>query len=132
MDILLATFISNAVVLLSLLQDRGYKKTKYKHGTAQAGFHTKGTIGSGGGNRRRAGSSPPPTKWGSNENLMQVSEEYGEGKGVLISMEVLKSDKKSVSSAGRTSSEAAPEVPPKAKLQEIRIASTWEVSVENK
>jgi hypothetical protein len=30
-DILLVTFTSNAVVLSSLLQDRGYKKSKYRH-----------------------------------------------------------------------------------------------------
>ena len=130
MDVLLATFISNAVVLLSLLQDRGYKKTKYKHGTAQAGFHTKGTIGSGAG-RRRTGESPHTTKWGSDENLVAPHERYGEGKDVMINMEVIQSDKRSRSSTERTSAENTVDVPPKAKLQDIRIATTWEVSVEN-
>lgn len=135
LDILLTTFIANAVVLLSLLRDRGYKKTKYKHGTALAGYHTKGTMGSGG--RKRAGESPQLTKWGSDENLVSSDDHgYSDTKGVSISMEVL-SDKRSRSSAertspGRTSQEHGLEVPPQAKLQEIRIASTWEVSVENR
>ena len=131
MDILLATIISNAIVLLSLLRDRGYKKTKYKHGTAQAGFHTKGTVGIG-GNRRRGGESPPTTKWGSDENLVSNHDAYGDKKGAMISMEVLRSDKRSRSSGERTSvEETGLDAPPKAKLQDIRIATTWEVSVES-
>lgn len=135
LDILLTTFISNAVVLLSLLRDRGYKKTKYKHGTALAGFHTKGTMGIGG--RKRVNESPPLTKWGSDENLVSSNDRgYGDTKDVSIRMEVL-SDKRSRSSAERTSPERTrPEhgldLPPQVKLQEIRIASTWEVSVENR
>jgi hypothetical protein len=130
MDMLLATFISNAVVLLSLLQDRGYKKTKYKHGTAKAGFHTRGTIGgdgAGGGGRN----SRPTTRWGSDENLMRISEGEGDGKAVLISMEVLKGDRKSVVASTDGLELDAPEVPERARLQEIRVASTWEVRVES-
>jgi hypothetical protein len=38
-DALLVTCISNVTVLVSLLQDCGDKKTKYKDGTEHDGFH---------------------------------------------------------------------------------------------
>jgi hypothetical protein len=123
---LLATFTSNAVVLLSLLQDRGYKKTKYKHGTAKAGFHTRGTIGGGG---RRP--SRPATRWGSDENLMRNSEGEGglETKAELISLKTLRIDGKTVVESVIESD--PPRLPQKAQLQEIRVYETWEVSVSS-
>ena len=125
-DILLATFTSNAVVLSSLLQDRGYKKTKYKHGTERDGFHVK-RPNTGAAELKKVLSN----KWGSDEDLMRSSDrdgevvELGENGKVLIAMDILKGDGKK---NGRE--HERPEVPPKAKLQDIRVATTWEIRVD--
>jgi hypothetical protein len=118
---------SNAVVLSSLLQDRGYKKTKYKHGTERDGFHVK-RPNPGANELKKVLSN----KWGSDEDLMRSSDRDrdalelgGDGK-VLIAMEVLKGDGKK-RGAGPLE---RPEVPPKAKLQDIRVATTWEIRVD--
>lgn len=68
MDILLATFTSNAVVLGSLLQDKGYKKEKYKHGDVKSGYNAKKT-GAGG----FSGTKIMQNRWGSDEDLMRTS-----------------------------------------------------------
>lgn len=135
-DILLATFISNATVLISLLQDRGYKKTKYKHGTERDGFHVKGTqkgVGEGVGRVRQE-------RWGSDEDLMRGSEgdDASLGKkadGTIVSVESIGlQDLKSQSSVrgerDRTRDKGLPEVPGKVKLKEIRVATTWDIRVE--
>lgn len=120
-DILVATFTSNAVVLGSLLQDRGYKKEKYKFGTAGRDFNTKRTDG---GTRR------PTTRWGSDEDLMRPGDlstddgKDGSGKGVVIGLRELDVDGKKSVEGHR------PELPPKAKFPEIRVASTWEIKVD--
>jgi hypothetical protein len=125
-DMLLATFTSNAVVLSSLLQDRGYKKTKYKHGTERDGFHVK-RPNTGADELKKVLSN----KWGSDEDLMRSSDRDGDvvelgGNGkVLIAMDILKGDGKK---NGRE--HERPEVPPKAKLQDIRVATTWEIRVD--
>src|SRR6187402_860998 len=75
-DILLSTFTSNAVVLGSLLQDRGYKKEKYKFDGAE--FNVRRS-------NERTGRRPT-TRWGSDEDLMRGSEGVYDGKerGVSI------------------------------------------------
>jgi hypothetical protein len=102
-DILISTAAANAVVLGSLLQDRGYKKAKYKHGVTELdGF-------------ARRPSAPGHTlrdTWGSDEDLMRAD---AEGKVVVIGMDELPIQ--------------GVEEPAKAKLSEIRVASTWEVKV---
>lgn len=119
-DILVATFTSNAVVLGSLLQDRGYKKEKYKFGAAGRDFNTKRTDG---------GARRPTTRWGSDEDLMRPGDSLtedgkeGSGKGVVIGLRELDVD-------GKKSTEVdKPDPPPKAKFPEIRVASTWEIKV---
>jgi len=120
-DVLLATFISNAVVLGSLLQDRGYKKEKYKFGAAGRDFNTK---------RNDGGTRRPTTRWGSDEDLMRPGDlstddgKEGNGKGVVIGLRELDVDgKKSIDGHG-------PDPPPKARFPEIRVASTWEIKVD--
>jgi hypothetical protein len=114
-DILLATFTSNAVVLGSLLQDRGYKKEKkYK-------FSPTAIIKRNSQTTRR-----PTTRWGSDEDLMRSGDSNedgkdGSGRGVVIGLTELK--KKSAEETRK------PVPPPKAMFPEIRIASTWEVKV---
>jgi hypothetical protein len=131
-DILLATFISNATVLVSLLQDRGYKKTKYKHGTEHGGYHVKGS-----------GLKPSQKdKWGSDEDLMRSSDrddlsKNSDGKGgMIISVEgfSMMDLKRGRSTRGRDRSRSRDKTlpePPKAKLREIRVANTWEIRVED-
>lgn len=112
-DILVATFTSNAVVLGSLLQDRGYKKEKYKFSA------TNNTKRNDGGTRRAA------TRWGSDEDLMRPSELSEDGKeGMVIGLMKL----------GRSDSRKSmrPEQPPKARFPEIRVANTWEIQVEGR
>jgi hypothetical protein len=128
LDVLVATVISNAIVLLSLLQDRGYKKRKYKPGTTQADLAAKAPFDAG---RRRSDSSPPQTKWGSNENLVSLQETDSRGRSDIIRMKTLKGSTTSKSSLEKRSQEDLNE-PPRAKLQDIRIASTWEVSITQK
>jgi hypothetical protein len=109
-DILLATFTSNAVVIGFMLQDRGYKKEKYKY----AAQNTK---------RNDGGTLRPTTRWGSDEDLMRPSELSEDGKGgVVIGLREL----------GRSDSKKSmmPELPPKAKFPEIRVANTWEIQIE--
>lgn len=109
-DILLITFTSNAVVLGSLLQDRGYKKTKYKHGAAAQGFHTKIEVG-----KPRAINN----RWGSDEDLMRSIDTDSKNQ-VLIGLEELPIQGQ------------PPATPPRARMPEIRINSTWEVHVEER
>ena len=103
-DILLATFTANAVVLGSLLSDRGYKKTKYKHGAAAQGFNIK--------TKTAGGTRIVRNQWGSDEDLMRTSDV--DSKAVVISLETFDH----------------PTVPPKSKFQEIRVNSSWEVHVD--
>jgi len=140
-DILLATFISNATVLVSLLQDRGYKKTKYKHGTEREGFNTtfksagiKGGLGEGVGRVRHE-------RWGSDEDLMRSESDDAslrkKGDGTMVSVESIgmKDLRRDDSLRGerreRSKDRALPGVPGKVKLKEIRVATTWDIRVED-
>lgn len=127
LDILVATIVSNAIVLLSLLQDRGYKKRRYRAGT-QTELPSKGPFDAG---RRRSESSPAQTKWGSNENLVSILETDSDGNPNMIRMGTIKNSKKSRSSQDKRSVEDLHE-PERVRLQDIRIASTWEVSITQK
>ena len=125
-DMLLATFTSNALVLVSLLQDRGYKKSKYKVQplTYENRNGLTKTPTAGGGRR--------PSRWGSDEDLIS---EGKEGSGV-IAMEVFPGTGTGTGSRGKSSAEGGRpspvlEEPAKAKLQEIRVATTWQISVED-
>ena len=87
-DILVATATSNAIVLGSLLQDRGYKKEKYKYRVAGGEFNVK---------RNEAGSRRPTTRWGSDEDLMRpgdmsIDDGKDSGKGVVIGLMQLDSN----------------------------------------
>jgi hypothetical protein len=129
-------------VLVSLLQDRGYKKTKYKHGIERGGFHAKGSglkpsvLGDRGIIKSRK------YRWGSDEDLMRSSDrddlsKNSDGKGeTIISVEgISMMDLKRGNSTrdrdrSRSRDKTLPE-PPKAKLREIRVANTWEIRVED-
>lgn len=124
-DILLATFTSNALVLVSLLQDRGYKKSKYK--VQPSTYENRNVLTktpTAGGGRR-------PSRWGSDEDLIS---EGKESTGV-IAMEVYPSSTSrgkgsaEIGRGGRTS--PVIEEPARAKLQEIRVAQTWQITVED-
>ncbi|RDW67614.1 hypothetical protein BP6252_09010 [Coleophoma cylindrospora] len=103
-DILLSTAIANAVVLGSLLQDRGYKKTKFKY-SPNAGAELKNiktNTATGGRKQGRA-------RWGSDEDLMWSTSDGGDeslGQNVHL------------------------QVPPKTKMPQIHVNQTWEVEVE--
>lgn len=141
-DILLATFTSNALVLVSLLQDKGYKKSKYK--TPAKGYETRVGASQAGGTANGNGAfngGRRPSAWGSDDDLISsVDEEREAGKsgGSVVAMEVLprKSDvggKLGTGRSGRSRSRGRGliEEPPRAKLQEIRVAQTWEIVVED-
>jgi hypothetical protein len=139
-DILLTTFISNATVLISLLQDRGYKKTKYKHGTERDGFHVKAAADPLDGLGRGA-MQTRKERWGSDEDLMRSSDvddlsKNGDGKGeTVVSVESIGMQDLtrggSTRDRSRSRDQALPEEPQRAKLKEIRVASTWEIRVED-
>jgi hypothetical protein len=62
-DMLVATVAANAVVLSSLLQDKGYKKLKYRH------------MADGDPFKARTGSKTPlKNQWGTDEDLMQYDD----------------------------------------------------------
>jgi hypothetical protein len=117
LDILLATFTSNTIVLFSLLSDRGYKKRKFR-GTyfadVAAGRDAKG---------RR------PNVWGSDEDLMpgmDANAGFGGGakNGEVVALRELGRKE------SRREREGSVQEPGRAKLQEIRVASTWDVRVD--
>ncbi|TVY81463.1 hypothetical protein LSUE1_G002770, partial [Lachnellula suecica] len=106
-DILLATFTANAVVLASLLQDRGYKKTKFKQRSVDMGrkmeLMTARSHASVVGGRNN--------RWSSDEDLIIE----GERRNGPIRLQVLKGERPFSDVSGL-------EKPDKAKLQEIRVA----------
>ncbi|TVY88531.1 hypothetical protein LAWI1_G004578 [Lachnellula willkommii] len=115
-DILLATFMANATVLTSLLQDRGYKKSKFKQRDMERDRRSSHMTAKSrtiviGGNKNR---------WGSDEDLIR----NGELKD-MIGMEVLNGEKPPREMGGL-------ERPDKARLQEIRVDSAWEVHVDER
>ena len=118
-DILLATFTSNAVVLASLLQDRGYKKTKYKHGDARSGFNVRKGSAGGVTEREFAATKVLHDRWGSDEDLMRTSSGGDKG-SVVIGLDDL---------AGPARSR---DLLPKVKFPEIRVASTWDIQVDRR
>jgi hypothetical protein len=137
-DILLATFISNATVLVSLLQDRGYKKTKYKHGTEREGFNPTKLVPGEGISRVRH------ERWGSDEDLMRGSDGdsvslKAKKDGMTVVVESIgMRDLKRDGSLGRQRGQSRegrdthlPDMPGKAKLKEIRVATTWDIRVED-
>jgi hypothetical protein len=142
MEMLLATFISNATVLVSLLQDRGYKKTKYKHGTERDGFHVKGSGLKPSALADRGIIKNRKDRWGSDEDLMRSSDrddlsKNSDGKGeTVISVEGIsmvdlkRGNSMRARDRSRSRDKTLPE-PPKAKLREIRVANTWEIRVED-
>jgi len=107
-DLLSATFSMNAVVLVSLLQDKGYKKTKYKHFVELKGAPIR-NLGSSHRNRN--------SRWGSDEDLMGMR--FGDAKSQAPSSESIPLEK-------------LPKPAPPVKMQEIRVNSTWEVEVEDR
>lgn len=108
-DVLLATFTSNAVILGSLLKDRGYKKEKYKHGPYTT--------------QRLSNDMRRENKRGSDEDLMQpIPKDDDKG---LFRMQDLRFDKETGKRMPMPSM-------PTAKLSEIRVASTWEIKVSDK
>lgn len=108
-DILLATFTSNAVVLGSLLQDRGYKKEKYKPSRIKQDFHHK-----------RGHGTLSLMRWSSDDELMRLSSGKEDERGISLDTLSLKSKKGGKKEA----------VMERARFPEIRVNSTWEVQVE--
>jgi acetyl-CoA carboxylase alpha subunit len=132
LEILLVTFTSNAVVLTSLLQDRGYKKSKYRH--VQELHIIPKTPRSG----------TRPSNWGDSveDLIVLMGDRRIEDHGAAIGMEVLRVDGRSVvvqkptkgdedRERGKGKSMDGMVSPlPSAKLQDIRVATTWEISHE--
>jgi hypothetical protein len=104
------------VVLLSLLQDRGYKAPRYK-GIVEREFRTTSPTG------YRKGEGAKGGEWGDEEELVK----NGGKEGSVVEMRAF-----SEASDGRSSSlgRKSLRVPEKAKLQEIRVATTWDIKVE--
>ncbi|KAG0645370.1 hypothetical protein D0Z07_8879 [Hyphodiscus hymeniophilus] len=117
-DILLVTFASNAVVLGSFLQDRGYKKTKYKHGDARSGFNVRKGSASGVAGREFGATKIMHDRWGSDEDLMRTSDKGS----VVIGLEELPSPVET----------KKPNMPAKVRFPEIRVASTWDIQVDKR
>ncbi|KUJ15378.1 uncharacterized protein LY89DRAFT_670855 [Mollisia scopiformis] len=125
LDILFNTFISNAVVLFSLLADRGYKKEKFRQPRLE---------------ERKRGRMVP--EWGSDEDLVSgkgevriglsdlgtgKDEEEGEG-GFGGVGRLVAGGRLGERGGGGGSLKRLPE----AKLGSIRVASTWEIRVDDK
>ncbi|KAF8863941.1 hypothetical protein BDZ45DRAFT_582773 [Acephala macrosclerotiorum] len=163
LDILLSTFISNAVVLFSLLADRGYKKSKYRfqHPT----YNNTNNLGVSNGYGERKGSAAAtfesggrgrgPTRWSSDDDLMRAGSDevlISGKKGVVIGMQDLGSFKeedsdrdgelegsKEFGGDGRLDGSGLGSLkgngvrrPAEVKLGDIRVASTWEIRVDDK
>lgn len=110
LDVLLNAFIANAVVLCALLQDKGYKKTKYKPPIALALAKTN--------------TKPRPRRneaWDSDEELIAGGGPMAGSRGAS----------KVAVGAGLDSPGAIEMIPmPSARFQSIRVKQTWEVEVE--
>lgn len=133
---LLNTFTANAVVLFSLLADRGYKKSKFKNDFAGTKTGRSGVIKGGKGSLGRA-----DERWGSDEDLME-----GKGAGVVIGMRDLGEGERERDRDGEEDEGIGPLAggglgrkksvgiarPKEARLGDIRVASTWEIRVDDK
>ncbi|RFU32290.1 hypothetical protein B7463_g4033, partial [Scytalidium lignicola] len=122
-DILVATFTSNAIVLISLIQDRGYKKSKFKfnnknnNNSNSATLKSSTKLANGYSGRSTVAAAAMKNSWGSDEDLMREEEggslsdgKMGNEAGAAVMMDTLDVKK-----------------PVQAKLQEIRVNQTWEV-----
>ncbi|PBP16071.1 putative integral membrane protein [Diplocarpon rosae] len=118
-EILLATFTSNALVLVSLLQDRGYKKTKYK--VAPTDYESRNILSQVPTTARGRGSSV----WGGDADLMAGGKQYSD----IMAMGVYPSKDVELDGGGARRGSKLPKEPEKAKMQEIRYAQTWEITV---
>ncbi|KAH8820806.1 hypothetical protein F5884DRAFT_61335 [Xylogone sp. PMI_703] len=112
-DILVATFTSNAIVLISLIQDKGYKKSKFKYNNG-ANSLKMSNIKLANGGRSAAAVAAYKNSWGSDEDLMREEGSLSDGKGG-VTESVVMLDTLDVKK------------PAQAKLQEIRVNQTWEV-----
>ena len=74
----------------------------------------------GGTGREFGGTKILHNRWGSDEDLMRTSS--GDKGSVFIGLEELPSPVEN----------KKPDVPPKAKFPEIRVASTWEIQVDRR
>lgn len=108
--------MANATVLTSLLQDRGYKKSKFKQRDMERDRRSSHMIAKS----RTIVIGGSKNKWGSDEDLLRD----GELKD-MIRMEVLNGEKPPREIGGL-------ERPDKARLQEIRVDSMWEVHVDER
>ncbi len=118
-----------------MLQDRGYKKTKYKHGTERDGFHVKRISNPLDGTSRGI-QKTRTERWGSDEDLMRSSDidelsKNSDGKGETVVSVEMQDFKREGSRSRSRSRLGMPQSPEKAKLKEIRVASTWEIRVED-
>lgn len=127
-DILIVTLVSNAIVLLSLLHDRGYKKKKYKPEHTQTDLGAKTNLEM---QRQISNHLTMKAMWGSDEHLVAIDEQDSDDRSESIRMETLKAGKKARPSQDKRSTDFLSE-PQRVKLQDIRIASTWEVSITQK
>ncbi|KAK6585934.1 hypothetical protein PZA11_000991 [Diplocarpon coronariae] len=118
-EILLATFTSNALVLVSLLQDRGYKKTKYK--IPPADYESRNILSQVPTTARGRGSS----LWGGDTDLMAGGKGYSD----VVAMDVYPSTDLELDSGAARRGSTLPKEPKKARMQEIRYAQTWEITV---
>lgn len=109
LDALLNAFIANAVVLCALLQDKGYKKSKYKHDPTIIKNITK---------PKSRGREP----WDSDEELIMGEIMDGSSRG-----------ESRVAVNGRTERADAIEMTPVSgmKLKSIQVKQTWEVEIED-
>ncbi|EKD14062.1 integral membrane protein, putative [Drepanopeziza brunnea f. sp. 'multigermtubi' MB_m1] len=123
LDILLATFTSNALVLISLIQDRGYKKVKYRAPPRDSDGRSTRTP-----TCRSSGSVRHSSRWVSDDDLMNdTSKEEDPGAGFVLDAYPQKVEPgDSRSSAERSAARERRagvilEQPLRAKLQEIRV-----------
>jgi hypothetical protein len=114
---LLATFTSNAVVLGSLLQDRGYKKTRYKHGDAKSGYNARRGNAGGVAGMDFGSAKILHDRWGSDEEDLVCTVSGGDMGSVMVELEEVSSPAES----------RRLDVPPKAV---IKVSSTWEIEVD--
>ncbi|PQE31958.1 hypothetical protein CJF32_00001570 [Rutstroemia sp. NJR-2017a WRK4] len=118
-DILLTTFTSNSSVIGSLLQDKGYKKSKYKNpiiGTSPSPY----TLSKAPPSRNR--------KLDSDEDLMIKEDRKS---GVVIALEVMRKSEDDGSSVGEgREREIGVKKPEEAWMgDQIRVETAWEIAV---
>ncbi|KAH8646072.1 hypothetical protein BGZ60DRAFT_392142 [Tricladium varicosporioides] len=132
LDILLSTFIANVLVLLSLWQDRGFKKSKFQLPSEINGMNKFGSFA---GDAKRRGSRRVSSKAGLADDEIYLRKRQEEGielndVGGLMRKPMEKARFREWERDGERGGENGRNTPGPPGMGDIRVAQSWLVEVE--